>query len=131
MAVTRGVLILYLWYFQVQRQMRGKPVTVVAKTAGRRWRAMSITQRLEYYDHCGQGSNWGASLPIAASRCSSGLSGRAPAVSRSPFINFFVQMYREVSLKSYTVFQKIAMQLQTSSRTYIFFRLGGTCLSQW
>ena len=89
--------------------MRRKPVTVVAKIAGRRWRAMSITQRLDYYDHCGQGANWGASLPVAARRCSSGLSGRAPAVSRSPFINFFVQMYREVSLGSSIDFQVVAI----------------------
>lgn len=76
--------------------MRGRPVTAIARVAGRRWRAMNITQRLEFYQRCGQGSEWGSNLPSSRNWCTSGLSGPPPVVSRSPFINFFVHMYRKV-----------------------------------
>ncbi|KAK3929309.1 High mobility group protein C [Frankliniella fusca] len=84
------------YYLKVARRMRGKPVTVIAKVAARRWRAMSQTKRLQYYRACGTGYNWGASLPSSRRRCDSGLHGRPPAVSRSPFINFFVHMYKQM-----------------------------------
>ncbi|XP_026276713.1 uncharacterized protein LOC113205342 [Frankliniella occidentalis] len=84
------------YYLKVARGMRGRRVTYIAKVAARRWRAMSQTQRLDYYRACGVSYNWGSALPSGRRRCSSGLHGRAPAVSRSPFINFFVHMYKQM-----------------------------------